>query len=188
MQNPINEQPKQEQELPQQSTAAAERVLEHLDAAHTRHTSKKAVRAMQEETTLHNSVPRLQFTDEERAAPELQTYIRKSEKAADRLDATKAKIPKQKKLIKERTYEEAAGKGKTRLRFEEREKPAPGGKPHNSPLSRPRRRRAFSSTTGYIRLKRTMRGLRARIKRKNSGSAAHGMGCEKSGRATTAAS
>ena len=137
MQNPINEQPKQEQELPQQSTAAAERVLEHLDAAHTRHTSKKAVRAMQEETTLHNSVPRLQFTDEERAAPELQTYIRKSEKAADRLDATKAKIPKQKKLIKERTYEEAAGKGKTRLRFEEREKPAPGGKPHNSPLSRP---------------------------------------------------
>ena len=42
---------------------------------------------------------RLQFTDEERATPELETYIKKSEKAADKLDAAKAAIPKQKKLF-----------------------------------------------------------------------------------------
>lgn len=37
---------------------------------------------------------RLQFSEEERAAPELQKSIRKSDKAADRLDAAKAAIPK----------------------------------------------------------------------------------------------
>ena len=80
---------------------------------------------------------RLQFTDEERAAPELEKYIRKSDKAADRLDAARAALPKQKKLVRERIYDEAAGKGKTRLRFEEREKPVPGGRQHKNPLSRP---------------------------------------------------
>ena len=58
-----------------------------MDAAHTRHKSKKAARELQEETTLHMKSSRLQFTDEERAAPELAKYIRKSDKAADRLDA-----------------------------------------------------------------------------------------------------
>ena len=48
----------------------------------------------------------------------------------------KAAIPKQKKLVKERTFDEAAGKAKTRLHFEEQEKPIPGGKKGN-PLSRP---------------------------------------------------
>ena len=57
--------------------------------------------------------------------------------AADRLDAAKAAIPKQKKLVKERTFDEAAGKAKTRLHFEEQEKPIPGGKAHSNPLSRP---------------------------------------------------
>ena len=80
---------------------------------------------------------RLKFTDEERTTPELEPYIKKSEKAADKLDAAKAAIPKQKKLVKERTFEEATGKAKTRLHFEEQEKPIPGGKPHNNPLSRP---------------------------------------------------
>ncbi|MFQ8943444.1 MAG: CHAP domain-containing protein, partial [Christensenellaceae bacterium] len=83
------------------------------------------------------STSRLKFTDEERTTPELEPYIKKSEKAADKLDAAKAAIPKQKKLVKERTFEEATGKAKTRLHFEEQEKPIPGGKPHNNPLSRP---------------------------------------------------
>ena len=87
-------------------------------------------------TALRTSTSRLQFTEEERATPELETYIKKSEKAADRLDAAKAAIPKQKKLVKERTFDEAAGKAKTRLHFEEQEKPIPGGKKGN-PLSRP---------------------------------------------------
>ena len=37
--------------------------------------------------------------------------------------------------VKERTFDEAAGKAKTRLHFEEQEKPIPGGKKGN-PLSR----------------------------------------------------
>ena len=121
----------------QPDTATAERVMEHLDAAHTRKASKKAVKKAQEATVLRTSTSRLQFTDEERATPELETYIKKSEKAADKLDEAKAALPKQKKLVKERTFEEATGKAKTRLHFEEQEKPIPGGKPHNNPLSRP---------------------------------------------------
>ena len=132
-----DQQEKQEQQVPQQSTAAAERVFEHVDAAYTRHKNKRAAQELREETTLHMKSSRLQFTDEERAAPELAKHIRKSDKAADRLDAARAKLPKQKKLVRERTYDEAAGKGKTRLRFEEREKPAPGGRQHKNPLSRP---------------------------------------------------
>ena len=120
----------------QPDSATAERVIEHLDAAHTRKANKKAVKKEQEATALRTSTSRLQFTEEERATPELETYIKKSEKAADRLDAAKAAIPKQKKLVKKRTFEEATGKAKTRLRFEEQEKPISGGKKGN-PLSRP---------------------------------------------------
>ena len=120
----------------QPDSAAAERVIEHLDAAHTRKANKKAVKKEQEATALRTSTSRLQFTDEERATPELERYIEKSNKAADRLDAAKAAIPKQKKLVRERTFEEATGKAKTHLRFEEQEKPIPGSKKGN-PLSRP---------------------------------------------------
>ena len=121
----------------QPDTATAERVMEHVDAAHTRKASKKAVKKAQEAAVLRTSTSRLQFTDEERETPELETYIKKSEKAADKLDAAKAALPKQKKLVKERTFEEATGKAKTRLHFEEQEKPIPGGKTHSNPLSRP---------------------------------------------------
>ena len=121
----------------EQDTAAAERVLEHIDGAHTRKASKKAVRRAQEEATAQTKSSRLQFTEEELNTPELEKYIRKSNKAADRLDKAKAAIPKEKKLVKERTFDEAAGKGKTRLHFEEREKPIGKEKPHNNPLSRP---------------------------------------------------
>ena len=121
---------------PARDTATAERVMEHIEAAQTRKASKKAVRKAQEEATAQTTSSRLQFTEEELAAPELERYIEKSNKAADRLDAAKAAIPKQKKLVKERTFEEVTGKAKTRLRFEEQEKPIPGGKKGN-PLSRP---------------------------------------------------
>ena len=121
----------------EQDTAAAERVLERIDGARTRKTSKKAARKAQAEATAKEKSSRLQFTDEERATPELEKYIRKSDKAADRLDAAKAAIPKEKKLVRERTFDEATGKGKTRLHFEEREKPIGKNKPHNNPLSRP---------------------------------------------------
>ena len=121
---------------PKADTGKTERVMEHIDAAHTRKASKKAVRKAQAEATAGTKSSRLQFTDEERAAPELEKYIKKSDKAADRLDKAKAAIPKEKKLTKERTFDEATGKGKTRLHFEEKDKP-PGFKDKHTPLSRP---------------------------------------------------
>ena len=121
---------------PKADTGKTERVMEHIEAAHTRKASKKAVRKAQAEATAGTKSSRLQFTDEERAAPELEKYIKKSDKAADRLDKAKAAIPKEKKLTKERTFDEATGKGKTRLHFEEKDKP-PGFKEKHNPLSRP---------------------------------------------------
>ena len=120
-----------------QDTGTAERVLEHLDGAHTRAASKKAVRKAQAKAEARAHTSRLQFTEEERATPELEKYIRKSDKAADRLDAARAAIPKEKVLVRKRTFDEATGKGKTRLQFEEREKPIGKNKPHSNPLSRP---------------------------------------------------
>ena len=155
----------------QPDTATAERVMEHLDAAHTRKASKKAVKKAQEAAVLRTSTSRLQFTDEERETPKLQPYIKKSEKAADKLDAAKAALPKQKKLVKERTFEETTGKAKTRLRFEEQEKPIPGGKS-------PRRKRVFLFTTKSIASRKIIPVWRARTNRRNLPSAAQGTGQE----------
>ena len=125
-------------ELPhRQDTATAERVMERIDAAQTRKASKKSAQKAQRDATVKEKSSRLQFTEEELNTPELETYIRKSDKAADRLDAAKAAIPKEKKLVGERTFDEATGKAKTRLRFTEQEKPINGGKAHPNPLSRP---------------------------------------------------
>jgi len=125
-------------ELPhRQDTGAAERVMERVGAAHTRKASKKAAQRAQREAAAKEKSSRLQFTDEELATPELEKYVKKSNEAADRLDAARAAIPKEKKLVKERTFDEATGKAKTRLRFEEREKPINSGKSHTNPLSRP---------------------------------------------------
>ena len=125
-------------ELPhRQDTATAERVIERIDAAQTRKASKKAAHKAQRDATVKEKSSRLQFTEEELSTPELEKYIRKSNEAADRLDAAKAAIPKEKKLVKERTFDEATGKAKTRLRFTEQEKPINGGKAHPNPLSRP---------------------------------------------------
>ena len=125
-------------ELPhRQDTATAERVMERVGAAQTRKASKKAAQKAQRDATVKEKSSRLQFTEEELNTPELETYIKKSDKAADRLDAAKAAIPKEKKLVGERTFDEATGKAKTRLRFTEQEKPINGGKAHPNPLSRP---------------------------------------------------
>ena len=71
---------------------------------------------------------RLTFTEEERNIPELQKYIKKSDQAADRLDEARDKIPKKKVLSFDREFDEKTGKGKTRLHFEEKEKPIGTGK------------------------------------------------------------
>ena len=123
--------------FPKSDTGKTERVMEHIGAAQTRQASKNAVRRAQEEAAANVKTSRLQFTAEELSNPELEAYIRKSQKAADNLDAARAALPKEKVIIKERVFEEATGKGKTRLHFEEREKPMPNGKHHKNPLSRP---------------------------------------------------
>ena len=123
--------------FPKNDTGKTERVMEHIDAAQTRQASKNAVRRAQEEAAANVKTSRLQFTAEELSNPELEAYIRKSQKAADNLEAARAALPKEKVLVKERVFEEATGKGKTRLHFEEREKPMPNGKHHKNPLSRP---------------------------------------------------
>mgnify|MGYP000632876053 FL=1 len=162
----------------QPDTATAERVMEHLDAAHTRRASKKAVKKAQEATVLRTSTSRLQFTDEERATPELETYIKKSEKAADKLDAAKAALPKQKKLVKERTFEEATGKAKTRLHFEEQETPIPGRKATITRYPAPRRKRVFLFTTKSTASRKTIPAWRGRTNRRNLPSVAQGTGQE----------
>ena len=74
--------------------------------------------------------PRLQFTDEERAAPELKKAIQKVDKAAAKADKAQSKIPTKKVLAKERTADPATGKVKTRLHFEEMEKKPPSKLAH----------------------------------------------------------
>ena len=123
--------------FPKNDTGKTERVMEHIGAVQTRQASKNAVRRAQEEAAANVKTSRLQFTAEELSNPELEAYIRKPQKAADNLDAARAALPKEKVLVKERVFDEAKGKGKTRLHFEEREKPMPNGKHHKNPLSRP---------------------------------------------------
>ena len=72
--------------------------------------------------------PRLQFTDAEREDSRLKEHIRHADQAADKVEAARAKIPKKKKKVKQRTVDPATGKKKTQLRFEEVDKPAPASK------------------------------------------------------------
>jgi len=71
--------------------------------------------------------PRLNFSDEDRASPELEKVIRKAEKASDKLDKAEAKIPKKTVKTKERVVDEN-GKIKTRIFFEEVDKKKPPSK------------------------------------------------------------
>ena len=131
----ISERP-QEENYSAPAGAAAEKVVQHIGAEIERHAAKgaekKALDAAQPKT--HSS--RLQFSEAERATPDLQKAIKKSDTAADRLDKARAAIPKQTKIKKERVFDEAKGKAKTRLAFEKTDKP-PNGKLRHNPLSRP---------------------------------------------------
>ena len=53
------------------------------------------------------------------SSPKIQRLERKSQKAHERLDAAREKLPTHKVLKKERVFDEASGKGKTRLHFED---------------------------------------------------------------------
>ena len=66
--------------------------------------------------------PRLQFTAEEAAAPELEKAVSKAGKAADRLEKAEGKIPQKK--IKRRAVDPDTGKVTARLSFEEKKPPS----------------------------------------------------------------
>ena len=125
----------------QEPVATAEAAAERIAHTHDRRRAKKAARkradTVREGSEIRSrSSSRLQFTDEERADPDLQKYVRRSDRAADKLDAAKAAIPTKKVPKTERVFDEAAGRGKTRLRFEEVEK-KPNGHLRHNPLFRP---------------------------------------------------
>ena len=127
---------------PQEETVSfTEAAAEQTAHAYTRHrerkTAKEDAKSVREGSEARQRPSsRLQFTDEERADPALQKYIERSDRAADKLDAAKAKIPTKTVKVKERVFDEATGKGKTSIRFEEVEKKTNGKLRHN-PLGRP---------------------------------------------------
>jgi hypothetical protein len=127
--------------ISEQPVNTAGKVLDRADAIHTRRSSKKAARKANKAVSdgmeaVKRPSSRLQFTEEERSAPDLQKAIRKSDKAADKLAMAREAIPKQKKLVRERSFDDVSGKGKTRLRFKESEKPL-NTRTKLNPLSRP---------------------------------------------------
>ena len=107
-----------------------------------RHKAKKRRRKAKKDakqaakTAEQSQASRLQFKEEERTDPELAKYVKKSEKAADRLEAAREKIPKQKRIKAARKFDEETGRAKTRLYFEKTDKP-PNGKLHHNPADRP---------------------------------------------------
>ena len=127
---------------PQEETVSfTETAVKEGAHAHTRHRERKAAKQNAEAVSEGSEArqrpsSRLQFTDEERADPALRKYIERSDRAADKLDAARAKIPTKTGKVKERVFDEAAGKGKTSIRFEEVEK-KPNGKLRHNPLGRP---------------------------------------------------
>lgn len=127
---------------PQEETVSfAETAVKEAAHAHTRHRERKTAKE-DAETVRDGSEARqrpssrLQFTNEERADPALRKYIERSNRAADKLDAAKAKIPTKTVKVRERIFDESTGKGKTSIRFEEVEK-KPNGKLRHNPLNRP---------------------------------------------------
>lgn len=77
---------------------------------------------------MSNRSPRLQFSNEERAAPELKKNVRKADRAMDKLEKAESKIPKKITKTKERVVDPKSGKVTTRLYFEEVDKEKPPSK------------------------------------------------------------
>ena len=124
---------------PSEATGRAEKVLERADKVRERRAGKRAAKQAGQVEGAADTGPRpsarLQFSEEERSTPELKKYIRKSDRRADRLDAARAAIPKETVKIKEKVFDEASGRAKTRVRRETRDKPPTAMKPN--PASRP---------------------------------------------------
>ena len=115
----------------------AEKLFDRAAAEHDAHKARQTARMSRDAAQQRYSASRLQFSEEERAAPELHKHIHRAEKAADKLDAAQAAIPKKRVLRKERVFDEASGTAKAKLRFDTVDKSPPKLKPN--PLGRPLR-------------------------------------------------
>ena len=115
----------------------AEKLIDRAAAEHDAHKARQTARMSRDAAQQRYSASRLQFSEEERAAPELHKHIHRAEKAANKLDAAQAAIPKKRVLRKERVFDEASGTAKTKLRFDTVDKSPPKLKPN--PLGRPLR-------------------------------------------------
>ena len=105
--------PEQDYSSADETAGALNRAADEVVGHRERRQAKKARRKRRDtfregEAARDRPSSRLQFSETDQAAPELKKAIRKSDKAADRLDAAKAAVP-----VK------------------------PPGKEHGSPLSRP---------------------------------------------------
>ncbi|MDL2288220.1 peptidase M23, partial [Oscillospiraceae bacterium OttesenSCG-928-F05] len=94
---PISTRPA-DKNISEQPVNTAGKVLDRADAIHTRRSSKKAARKANKAVSDGMEAAkwpssRLQFTEEERSTPDLQKAIRKSDKAADKLDAAREALP-----------------------------------------------------------------------------------------------
>lgn len=72
--------------------------------------------------------PRLLFTEEEQAAPELKKVIKKADKRMAKLEEAEAMIPKKTVKTKQRVVDAKTGKVTTRLSFEKIDKKKPSSK------------------------------------------------------------
>lgn len=72
--------------------------------------------------------PRLQFSQEERSAPELKKAIKQADKRMNRLDKAEARIPKKTVKVKETVVDVKTGKVTKRLFYEEVDKKRPPSK------------------------------------------------------------
>ena len=95
---PSNRTPEQDHSASGDTAGAAGKVVDRAELHREQAAAKKKRRKRRRsyrEGVAANDCPssRLQFSSEERAAPELQKAIRKSDKATDKLDAARAAVP-----------------------------------------------------------------------------------------------
>ena len=126
----------------------AEKLFDRAAAEHDAHKARQTARMSRDAAQQRYSASRLQFSEEERAAPELHKHIRRAEKAADKLDAAQAAIPKKRVLRKERVFDEASGTAKTKLRFDTVDKSPPKLKPYRA--AEKAERKALNANAEYL--------------------------------------
>lgn len=172
----------------QPDSAAAERVIEHLDAAHTRKANKKEVKKEQEATALRTSTSRLQFTEEERATPELETYIKNRKKPLTDWTQQRQLSQSKRNWLRSAPLTKPQERQRPACTLRNRKSRYPAAKPTATRYPAPRRKRVFLFTTKSTASRKTIPARRARTNRRNLPSAAQGTGQGNSNRATAAIS